>query len=122
MKRNHKTPPVLLESSRLLRKENTPAEQALWEALRDRGLHDLKFRRQAVIEKRYIVDFYCHASRLIVEVDGGIHHHSDVRAADKERQEFLEMSGYRVIRFSNEQVESDLEIVLAQIATACTGH
>jgi len=55
-----------------LRKETTPAEQILWQHLRNRNLFDLKFRRQHPIGP-YVVDFFCHEYKLIIEVDGGIH-------------------------------------------------
>lgn len=65
-------PPVLVEASRRLRQNSTPAEVALWERLRGKQLGGIKFRRQFVIEP-YIANFYCHACHLVIELDGGIH-------------------------------------------------
>ena len=63
---------VKVERSKELRKEMTPAEKILWGQLRGRRLRGLHFRRQQVIEG-FIVDFYCHAAGIVVEVDGPIH-------------------------------------------------
>jgi very-short-patch-repair endonuclease len=60
--------------ARALRKEMTPAEQTLWSELRGNQLHGAKFRRQQVIAG-YIADFYCHAARLVIELDGPVHQH-----------------------------------------------
>jgi very-short-patch-repair endonuclease len=113
-------PRPLLKASRRLRREATQAEEKLWDCLRNRQLMEAKFRRQAVID-RFIVDFYCHASRLIVELDGGIHKHPDTRAHDAERRAELEARGYRVVRFRNEEVEDDLPAVLSTIAAHLKG-
>ena len=62
----------LVERARELRKQQTPAEDLLWELIRNRQLADLKFRRQHQIGD-YVVDFYCYEARLVVEVDGDVH-------------------------------------------------
>jgi very-short-patch-repair endonuclease len=95
----------------------TPAEQILWKRLRDRRLSGLKFRRQHPLGT-YIVDFYCPAQRLAVEIDGGVHQ-SQVED-DLERTCYLESQGYQVIRFQNSQVEGDIDCVLASILQACS--
>jgi very-short-patch-repair endonuclease len=77
----------------------------------------LAFRRQVRI-KRYIVDFACHAAHLIVEIDGGQHASSTV--ADAERTRTLEASGYRVLRFWNNDVLGNIEGVLEGIQRAMT--
>ena len=102
-------------TARELRKETTEAEKILWAALRNRQLNNLKFRRQHPIMS-YVVDFYCAQAALIVELDGSIHNDIDQKAYDKARQEELEEIGYRVIRFSNTQIEKDLNYVLFNIA------
>jgi very-short-patch-repair endonuclease len=104
------------ERARELRREMTPAEKILWAQLRNRDLAGFKFRRQHPLE-RFIVDFYCAACRLIVEIDGDIHDLQQER--DAVRTEALEAQGYRIIRFRNEQVLNHLETVLAAIKTAC---
>jgi very-short-patch-repair endonuclease len=74
------------------------------------------FRRQQVI-RGFIVDFYCHAAGLAVEVDGPIHEsHAD---EDRERDQALGVAGIRVLRIQNQDVYENLEIVLAKISQAC---
>jgi very-short-patch-repair endonuclease len=94
----------------------TPAEAALWERLKKKRLHGLKFRRQHPLH-HFILDFYCHAHQLVVEADGGIHHRQ--QEYDAARTEWLTQRGFRVIRFSNEEIFNDLETVLHKIAKAC---
>ncbi|MFN8209092.1 MAG: endonuclease domain-containing protein [Bacteroidales bacterium] len=93
----------LLKRAKRMRREPTPAEEALWQILRNRNVHGLKFRRQHPI-LFYIADFYCHELRLIVEVDGGIHSTPAQMKKDWERTANLEANGIRVVRFTNEQV------------------
>jgi very-short-patch-repair endonuclease len=103
--------------SRDLRQRQTPMEEILWEALRDRRLNDLKFRRQhPVAGANYVVDFLCYEAKLVVELDGGIHHQQ--KDADQKRQSEIEALGYRVVRFTNDDVRNDLQWVLATIAHA----
>ena len=88
----------------------------LWGQLRNRSLNGIKFRRQHVLHP-YIVDFYCPAHRLVVEIDGEIHRYQD--ANDQARTDHLEESGYKVIRFWNYEVEQHLDIVLKNITDNC---
>ena len=94
-----------------MRSEPTLAEAVLWRKLR-RGLLGRKFRRQHVID-RYIVDFLCVPVALIVEVDGPIH--LSQAEDDANRESALTALGYRVVRFTNDQVLNDLEGVLAEL-------
>ena len=94
----------------------TTAEKNLWKALRSRKLGELKFRRQAPIEW-FIVDFLCMKHSLIIEIDGGIHELQ--KEYDREREEILRKKGYRILRFSNDQVLDDQEKVLNDIQSAC---
>jgi len=94
----------------------TPAEQCLWTELRTNHLGGFHFRRQQIIEK-FIVDFYCRSANLAVEVDGGIH--LGQLAVEGERDQRLAELGIKVLRFRNEQVELDLENVLAAIMQEC---
>ncbi|MGE0200484.1 MAG: endonuclease domain-containing protein [Candidatus Melainabacteria bacterium] len=103
--------------SRELRKRQTPSEQRLWYYLRNHRLDGHSFRRQQPIGP-YIVDFLCPARKLIVEVDGAIHDLPDHRGNDAVRQNFLEASGYRVIRFTNATVNEQITDVLQQIRCA----
>lgn len=104
--------------ARELRQNMTPAEKVLWQALRANRLNGIHFRRQQVIDG-FIVDFYCHAANLVVEVDGGIH--LQQVESDRKREQALTERGFRVLRFQNEQVFNDLDGVLAQIWAACRG-
>ncbi|HEY9867286.1 MAG TPA: DUF559 domain-containing protein, partial [Candidatus Obscuribacterales bacterium] len=85
------------EAARRLRRELTPAESILWEALRGRQLDGLKFRCQHPVGK-FILDFYCPSVKLVIEVDGGIH--DQQQEYDQARTEKLEAFGYRVLRFT----------------------
>jgi very-short-patch-repair endonuclease len=100
--------------ARRLRRDRTDAEAKLWAALRDRGLDGHKFRRQRPVGEAYS-DFVCIERRLIVEVDGGQHAGS---AKDAARTVRLGAEGYRVIRFWNNEVLSDLDGVLTEILRA----
>ena len=107
-----------LNFARGMRKEPTDAERKLWRHLRHLpNLSDTHFRRQ-VSFGRYIVDFASHKARMIIEVDGG--QHSEHLHADKERAAFLEGEGYRVLRFWNTDVMTNIDGVLEEIARALT--
>ncbi len=109
----------LQERARQLRQEMTPAEAILWKHLRTDQLDGLHFRRQQVLEG-FIVDFYCHAAKLVIEVDGEIH----VSQADydAERDAFLIASCMRVLRFPNERITHDLPACLAEIRNIARTH
>ena len=107
---------TIQEYARLLRQNSTKAEKILWHKLRNRKFRGLKFRRQSVIAYRFIADFYCAEKKLIVEVDGGIHELAEVKLNDKVRAEDLIDMGYHIIRFKNEEVESDSKEVLLKLA------
>ncbi len=105
---------VMTVVARELRQRQTPAEELLWQHLRNRRLDNLKFRRQNPIENTaYVVDFLCYEARLVVELDGGIH----IRQveADASRQENIEAQGYIVLRLTNAQITDDLESALTSI-------
>jgi very-short-patch-repair endonuclease len=114
--RGQKISRAKLQRAKELREEMTEAEKILWNLLRRNGLHGLHFRRQQIIEG-YIVDFYCHATNIIVEVDGEVH---DFQVAeDKYRDQALKEKGFKVIRFKNEEIHNNVQEVLAKIAIAC---
>lgn len=110
------SPPAVRQRAKELRWQMTPAEIALWERLKTKQLYGLKFRRQHPLH-HFILDFYCHAHQLVVEVDGGIHQQQ--RDYDESRTEWLTQRGFKVIRFTNEEVLNDIETILQQIAQAC---
>ena len=101
--------------ARSLRASATPAEKTLWAALRKLNLDGAHFRRQAPFGP-YVVDFVCHRSRLIVEVDGGIHKHPVVAARDTERETWLRQRGYSVIRITNQDALFDPAGVAKRLA------
>ena len=101
-----------------MRKEPTEAENVLWQRLRGKQL-GARFRRQHAID-RFIVDFYAHEPHVIIEVDGPVH--ETQKEYDAMRQSFLESLGYRVLRFTNEQVLQDIQGVLAVIRVALEPH
>jgi very-short-patch-repair endonuclease len=102
-------------AARDLRVHQTPAESILWEALRNRRLDGLKFRRQHAVGP-FVIDFCCPEWRLAIELDGTVH--TAQREHDAERQTLLATAGYRVVRFPNETVRNNLPAVLAAIRAA----
>jgi very-short-patch-repair endonuclease len=103
------------EFARMLRKQPTKAEEILWRSLRGSRFHGAKFRRQVPFD-RFVVDFYCHAAKLVVELDGKQHEWS--ADYDAGRTKVLESRGVSVIRFANVEVENDVDSVLARIRAA----
>ncbi len=102
---NQTTHPKLRTYARELRKNLTPAERLVWNVLRNRSFHNLKFVRQFPIEP-YIVDFCCRSRKLVIEIDGSAH--SDQRHYDQTRTNFLKSKGYKVIRFKNHHIQEDV--------------
>lgn len=99
-----------IKRARALRKTSTDAETLLWSRLRNRQFRNLKFRRQAPLD-RYIVDFYCHELLLVIELDGSQHSEE----SDRPRTQWLEGEGYRVVRFWNNEVLDNTDGVLADL-------
>lgn len=99
--------------ARTLRQNMTEAEQRVWQILRSHRMNGYKFRRQAPIT-RYIADFVCHETRLIVEIDGGQHDRSSPTEAA--RTKFLQNEGYRLLRFWNNEVLANFDGVQQMIA------
>ena len=84
--------------ARELRKNMTPQERKLWGILRNRQVKNLTFKRQYPIGE-YIVDFVCREKWLIIEVDGGQHNSPETIEYDKQRSEYLQSRGFKVLRF-----------------------
>ena len=101
--------------ARELRRGMTRAERILWRALKANRYEALHFRRQQVISG-FIVDFYCHAASLILEVDGPIHDRQ--READAYRDAVFLAQGLRILRVSNDEVLTDLDGVLDSVWSA----
>ncbi len=100
-----------------LRRQATGPEQRLWSALQGKQLAGLRFRCQHPIEP-YIVDFYCPAARLAIELDGVSH--DDRARYDRQRTRWLQQQGIHVLRFTNEDVLTNLDGVLECIARVVT--
>jgi very-short-patch-repair endonuclease len=117
METRHRFHPVILSHAREMRQPQTAAEATLWQHLRNRNL-EYKFRRQHPIE-RFIIDFYCAELKLCIEVDGDSHLEKEQQQYDAARTEFLESIGRKVIRFTNEDVRFNIQVVAQEIMTAC---
>jgi len=98
----------------------TPAEEKLWEALKGKKLGGLKFRAQHPVGP-FILDFYCPARKLVIEMDGDVHEGDEQAEHDEARTNQLNAYGYRVIRFRNEEVLENLPAVLERILAAAGG-
>jgi very-short-patch-repair endonuclease len=114
-KRIRGTTPGVEEAARQLRWRLTPAERALWQALQRQQLGGLRFRCQHPVGP-YVLDFYCPAHKLVVEVDGEVH--AEQIDQDAHRTAHLEAYGYQVLRFRNDEVLTNLPSVLDRIVTA----
>jgi very-short-patch-repair endonuclease len=110
---------VKVQRAKELRREMTPEEALLWQRLWRNQLGGLHFRRQQVIDG-FIVDFYCHAAGVVVEVDGPIHR--EQADADRERDFVLTGRGLAILRFTNDEVRGDLPGALAKIQQVCEGR
>lgn len=96
-----------------LRKNETPAEKILWEKLKLKQL-GVRFYRQHPINK-FIVDFYCHAKLLVIELDGGVHSKIEVSERDEGREYELRNFGLKILRFKNEEVLHNPDAVVEKI-------
>ena len=110
----HRT--TLLKNARELRREMTAAEMKLWLHLRGDQLEGLRFRRQHRIG-RFIVDFYCAARGVVIELDGTSHFLTEQQ--DQEREADLEARGLHILRFANEDVINHTAAVVNVISETC---
>ena len=97
-----------------LRVSMTQAEILMWDKLKNKQFKDYKFRRQHPLH-HFIVDFYCHTLKLIIEIDGKYHDSEEQKKEDLIRTELLQFQGLKEIRFSNEKVIKDIDLVLETI-------
>lgn len=107
---------LIFQRAEELRNNMTAAEELLWKQIHINEWK-LKFRRQHPIAN-YVVDFYCHALKLVIELDGGIHEVEDVKKYDEYREAHLKELGLTVLRFKNEQIFKQKKLVLETIAKA----
>ncbi|HET6569516.1 MAG TPA: DUF559 domain-containing protein [Rhodothermales bacterium] len=98
-----------------LRSSATPAEAALWKLLKGSGLNGRKFRRQHSVGS-FILDFYCPSEKLAIELDGELHRSPFRHAYDSTRSDYLAEQGIRIVRFENQQVMQQPDLVLDVIA------
>ena len=106
--------PRLKQFARELRQNSTDAEIALWSCLRMKQLNGFQFYRQRIIGN-YIVDFYCPAVKLIIEVDGSQHQAEEMIMTDRKRDDYLQQQGMKVLRFNDDDVLTNIEGVVEVI-------
>ena len=111
------SPDYVVLLAKQMRRNPTPAEDELWERLRRKALGGHKFHRQFPIG-RYILDFYCPAASLAIEVGGSAHENERQQLLDWERTKLLGILGIRVLRFSNDEVLTGIGSVLSAISVA----
>ena len=102
-----------------LRKNMTPEEKKLWYRLNRRQVDGFRFRRQHPIASRFILDFYCPEAGIGIEVDGSIHNFQ--KDQDRNRQKVIESMGIRLLRFTNEEIEDNIEEVINTIRKELIG-
>ena len=100
--------------SKILRKNQTPQELKIWNLLRNRQFHNLKFKRQYP-SGDYIVDFVCIEKFLIIEIDGGQHNEESNIQKDIQRSKYLESRGFKVIRFWNNDIDYNLDAIFEEL-------
>ena len=111
---NYSNHPATKDYRQLLRKTETPAERMLWRKIKGKQLDGYRFRQQHGYGP-YVLDFYCPALRLCIELDGDVHDEERVRIKDEERTEFLCEQRIHVLRFRNKDVETDVDGVLNRV-------
>ncbi len=104
--------------ARKMRKEPTPAERRLWQIVRNHRLLPFKFRRQHPFGP-YILDFYCPAAKLLIELDSESHAEADQQQHDPDRTAYLERRGILVLRFWNVELAESEDGVVARIFEEC---
>ena len=104
----------IFRNAEQLRNNMTPAEKKLWTALSNKKLNGFRFKNQHPINK-FIVDFYCHKAKLVIEIDGEVHNGIEQADYDIGRTYEIESFGLMIIRFTNDQVEKHCEEVIEEI-------
>ena len=105
--------PAIFQAAHTLRSRLTEAEKILWEHLRNHK-SGFRFRRQHPLWN-YVVDFYCHRLKLVIEADGEIHLNKDNKIRDMEKDDGLKNLGLQVLRYTNDEIIHNREVVLLQI-------
>ncbi|MGB2867056.1 MAG: endonuclease domain-containing protein [Bacteroidota bacterium] len=104
----------MTEARKLLRRGMPKAEKILWSRIRKRQILGDKFRRQYSVGP-FVIDFYCPALKLAIEIDGENHFTKEMMQYDKERQEYIEAFGIEFLRFTNQEIFEELEGVISRI-------
>jgi very-short-patch-repair endonuclease len=110
--------PQIFEAAKRLRDNLTPAEELLWKRLNKDSVLGLRFKSQHPIDI-FIADFYCHIIRLVIEVDGGIHNSLIQKDYDIGREAEMDRYDIKTIRFTNEEIETNITGVMRKIVQAC---
>ena len=104
----------VFKKAEMLRSSMTPAERHLWDRLRKNRLKGFRFKPQHPISE-FVVDFYCHKARLVVEVDESYHENTIQKEYDENRDHILKELGLKVLRFTDKQVMEETESVIRTI-------
>ena len=113
--------PQIFSNAKELRETLTAAEEKLWLAVKDNQIEGYKFIRQHPISN-YIADFYCHALKLVIEIDGVYHLTEEQQLLDEKRTSAIEFQGLKVIRFTNEEILMHLPEVIDKIKAFITAE
>jgi very-short-patch-repair endonuclease len=103
--------PIIFERAKVMRENMTQAEKVVWELLKEKKMVGLRFKAQHPIDI-FIADFYCHALKLVIEIDGEIHKSKDQKEYDIGREAESANWGIKVIRFTNEEVKKTLNMLI----------
>jgi very-short-patch-repair endonuclease len=110
----HYNKSVMKKRRKALRKNLSKSEAIVWSHLSRRQMHGYKFRRQYSVDQ-YVLDFYCPQLKLAIEIDGESHFHGSAEEYDKHRQEYIESFGIRFLRFTNDDVCTNIDGVFLKI-------
>jgi very-short-patch-repair endonuclease len=108
------TSPKIIENAKALRRSQTEAEKALWNRLKQRQIKGFKFRNQHPLDI-FVLDFYCYELLLGIEVDGSIHDSTEAKEYDEGRTAELLKHGIKIIRFTNDEVLSNIDNTIKEI-------
>ena len=105
--------PIIFENAKRLRNQLTRSEIVFWNLLKQ-YFPNYRFKRQHPVSQ-YIADFYCHKFKLVIEIDGGIHLSGKAKSNDRARDEFMQSLSLKIIRFTNDEVCKNGEIVVKKL-------
>ena len=117
MRYQRKVKSIVRQRASRMRRSPTPTEAVLWQRLRLKRAGGFRFRQQAVIFG-FIADFYCPKCKLVVEIDGG--YHAETTDYDRMREDKFASVGIKTLRFSNEQIEANASLAVAEIVSVCS--